>query len=86
MAIPPRGPHPADPPGDDTLRFGCDDCSRRYSAHCGDCLVTHLCREDDGSVLVSLDELRLVHRLQASGLAPPLRHRRRSAGGGAVAG
>ncbi len=57
------------------LRFGCDDCARRHSRHCDDCLVTHLCREDDGSVVVSLDELRLVRRLQHSGLAPPLRHR-----------
>jgi len=63
-----------------TLRFGCDDCSRRHSTHCGDCLVTHLCREDDGSVLVSLDELRMVRQLQAGGLAPPLRHRRHATG------
>jgi len=58
------------------LRFGCDECSLRHTAHCEDCLVTHLCREDDGSVVVSLDDLRLVRRLQAGGLVPPLRHRR----------
>ena len=58
------------------LRFGCDDCARRHSSHCDDCLVNHLCRSDDGSVVVGIDELRLVRRLQNAGLAPPLRHRR----------
>lgn len=67
-------------PDDPTLRFGCDDCCRRGSNHCEDCLVTHLCSEHDGSVVVSLDELRLVRRLQGVGLAPPLRHRRRIVG------
>lgn len=62
---------------DEPLRFGCDDCVRRHSAHCEDCLLTHMCTQDDGSVLVSIDEVRLVRRLQAGGLAPPLRHRRR---------
>ena len=80
MASPSDGPHPAPGHPEPTLRFGCDDCARRHSAHCGDCLVTHLCREDDGSVLVSLDDVRLVRRLQAGGLAPPLRHRRHVAG------
>jgi hypothetical protein len=61
---------------DQPLRFGCDDCTRRHSSHCDDCLVNHLCREQDGSVVVAIDELRLVRRLQHAGLAPPLRHRR----------
>lgn len=60
------------------LRFGCDDCALRHSTHCQDCLVTHMCADEDGAVLVSIDELRLVRRLQAGGLAPPLRHRRRA--------
>jgi hypothetical protein len=75
---PPAGPptaRSAVPPDEEPLHVGCDDCSRRHSPHCADCLVTFLCREDDGSVVVSLDELRLVRRLQAGGLAPPLRHR-----------
>ena len=58
------------------LRFGCDDCSRRHSSHCDDCLVNHLCQSEDGSVVVALDELRMVRRLQQAGMAPPLRHRR----------
>lgn len=63
------------------MRFGCDDCSRQRSEHCEDCVVTYLCSEDDDSVVVTIDELRLVRRLQAGGLAPPLRYRR---GGSAV--
>lgn len=58
------------------LKFGCDDCSRRHSSHCDDCLVNHLCREDGGSVVVAIDDLRLVRKLQHAGLAPPLRHSR----------
>ncbi|MGI9577177.1 MAG: hypothetical protein ACR2OH_03150 [Microthrixaceae bacterium] len=67
---------PNDDPRGEPLTFGCDDCSRRQSSHCDDCLVTHLCQEDDGQVVVSIDELRLVRKLQAGGLAPPLRHSR----------
>ena len=74
----PATDHPAtDHPAAGTpLRFGCDECSLRHTAHCEDCLLTHMCSEEDGSVVVSLDDLRLVRRLQAGGLVPPLRHRR----------
>jgi hypothetical protein len=65
------------PPGDDTLRFGCDECALQRTAHCSDCLVTYMCSEGDGTVVISLDDMRLVRRLQAGGLAPPLRHRPR---------
>lgn len=60
-----------------SLSFGCNDCSRRHSDHCSDCVITYLCGEDDASVVVTLDDLRLVRRLQAGGLAPPLRYRGR---------
>lgn len=56
------------------LSFGCDDCSRRGSDHCSDCVVNYMCADDGGAVVVSLDEMRLVRRLQDAGLAPPLRH------------
>lgn len=58
-----------------SLSFGCDDCSLQHSDHCGDCVITYLCAEDDGSVVVTMEELRLVRRLQVGGLAPPLRYR-----------
>ncbi|MFV0315977.1 MAG: hypothetical protein ACK5O2_03320 [Microthrixaceae bacterium] len=60
--------------GSTTTTFGCDDCSRRGSEHCTDCVVSYLCADDNGAVVVSLDEMRLVRRLQDVGLAPPLRH------------
>ncbi len=71
-----------EPPGNEQperaepLRFGCDDCCQRNTSHCEDCLVTHLCSERDGSVVVSMDEMRLVKRLQGAGMVPPNRHRR----------
>lgn len=64
-------------PGGAVLRLDCDDCTAAESPHCSDCIVTHLCREHDGSVVVMLDEMRLVRRLQDAGLVPPNRHRRR---------
>lgn len=57
------------------LSFGCDDCSLQHSEHCGDCVITYLCAEDDGSVVVTMEEARLVRSLQVGGLAPPLRYR-----------
>ncbi len=51
------------------LSFGCDDCSRRGSDHCSDCVVNYMCADDGGAVVVSLDEMRLVRRLQDAGLA-----------------
>lgn len=62
--------------------FGCDDCSRQHSDHCGDCVITYLCADDDGAVVVTIDELRLVRRLQAGGLVPPLRYRDRGSAAG----
>jgi hypothetical protein len=71
--------HPQDPHqefGTETLRFGCSDCCQRNTIHCEDCLVTHMCGDSHGDVVVSMDEMRLVKRLQSLGLAPPNRHRR----------
>ncbi|MCB1271730.1 MAG: hypothetical protein M9942_06270 [Microthrixaceae bacterium] len=66
-----------DPCGSPASRsFGCSECTLVGSEHCDDCLVTYLCDDSDCcEVVVSLDEVRLVRRLQAGGLVPPLRHR-----------
>jgi hypothetical protein len=62
---------------DDVLRIDCDDCSHQHTAVCDDCLVTFLCRrEDDGAVVIPLEEVRAVRLLQGAGLAPEVRHRR----------
>ncbi len=80
--FPDAGDHQVVTERPDSLSFGCDECSLQRSAHCADCVVTYLCAADDGGVVVSIDELRLVRHLQAGGLAPPLRFRpRRPAAG-----
>jgi hypothetical protein len=62
---------------DDVLRIDCDDCSHQHTAVCDDCLVTFLCRkEDDGAVVIPLEEVRAVRLLQGAGMAPEVRHRR----------
>ncbi|MEZ5238192.1 MAG: hypothetical protein R2716_04380 [Microthrixaceae bacterium] len=60
----------------DSYSFGCTDCTLVGSSHCSDCLVTYLCDGGDAGSVVSLEEVRLVRRLQEGGLVPPLRHRR----------
>lgn len=58
------------------LRIDCADCDHQDSPVCGDCLVTFLCeREDDGAVVVPLEEIRAVRLLQDRGLAPRNLHR-----------
>ncbi|MCB1010904.1 MAG: hypothetical protein KDB15_04485 [Microthrixaceae bacterium] len=75
MATSPSSLSSPEPSNPGTTSFGCDDCTRQASEHCSDCVLTYLCSDDGGAVVVSLDELRLVKRLQDAGLAPPLRHR-----------
>ncbi len=60
------------------IRIDCDDCEHRSTHVCDDCLVTFLCaKEEDGAVVIPLDEVRAVRLLQDAGLAPQVRHRRR---------
>ena len=46
---------------------------------CADCVVTFLCdREPDDAVILDVVEARALRLLQEAGLAPGLRHRRRT--------
>ena len=46
---------------------------------CGDCVVTFLCdREPDDAVIIDVVEARALRLLEEGGLAPALRHRRRT--------
>ena len=46
---------------------------------CGDCVVTFLCdRAPDDAVIIDVVEARALRLLQEGGLAPALRHRRRT--------
>ena len=64
---------------DDVLRIDCDDCIGQGTDLCGDCVVTFLCeREPDEAVVIDVAEVRALRLLERGGLAPALRHRRRT--------
>jgi hypothetical protein len=66
-------------PTDQPLTIDCDECVMQHSSACDDCVVTFLCsREPDDAVVVDVGEIRALRLLADSGLAPPLRHRRRT--------
>ena len=57
----------------------CDDCSKRHSDVCGDCVVTFICsREPDEAVVIDVAEERAIRLLGDAGLVPKLRHDRRT--------
>ena len=62
-----------------SLLIDCDDCRLQDSDACADCVVTYLCGvEAEVPMVVDLDAARALRLLDQAGLAPPLRHRRRS--------
>jgi hypothetical protein len=61
------------------LRIDCDDCVGQGTDLCTDCVVTFLCsREPDEAVVIDVAEVRALRLLEEGGLAPALRHRRRT--------
>ena len=63
----------------DTMRISCDDCVMQGTDACSDCVVTFLCgREADDAVIIDVTEARALRLLEQGGLAPALRHRRRT--------
>jgi hypothetical protein len=68
---------PTDP--DAPLVIDCDECALQGTDACGDCIMSFLCGEEAGHpVVVDLSEARALRLLDGAGLAPPLRHRRRT--------
>ena len=64
---------------DAVLRIDCDECALQGTDACGDCVMSFLCGEEAGApVVVDLSEVRAMRLLGGAGLAPPLRHRRRT--------
>jgi len=64
---------------DDVLRIDCDECAMEGTDACGDCVVTFLLgREPGDAVIIDVNEARALRLLEQGGLAPALRHRRRS--------
>jgi hypothetical protein len=61
------------------MRISCDECVMEGTPACGDCVVTFLCdREPDDAVIIDVVEARALRLLEEGGLAPGLRHRRRT--------
>ncbi len=59
-----------------SLSISCDDCSMRCSAACDDCVVTFLMGDDnDDSLVLDLDQARVVRLLGNAGLVPDLKFR-----------
>jgi hypothetical protein len=62
-----------------TLRIDCEECVMDGTDACSDCVVTFLCsREPDDAVVIDVTEIRALRLLEKGGLAPGLRHQRRT--------
>ncbi|MGQ0833145.1 MAG: hypothetical protein ACT4OV_15870 [Microthrixaceae bacterium] len=65
--------------GDTSLTISCDTCVMEGTSACDDCVVTFLCEREPGdAVVIDVAEARALRLLEQGGLAPALRHRRRT--------
>lgn len=65
--------------GETSLFISCDECVMEGTAACEECVVTFLCERDSGdAVIIDVVEIRALRLLEQGGLAPALRHRRRT--------
>lgn len=61
---------------DHSMSISCDDCSMQCSSACDDCVVTFLMGTDsDDSLVLDLDQARVVRLLGKAGLVPDLKFR-----------
>ena len=61
------------------LRISCDECAHEGTAACADCVVTFILGRAPGdAVLIDVAEARALRLLADGGLAPGLRHQRRT--------
>ena len=61
------------------LVISCGDCAMEGTDACSDCVVTFLCgREAGDAVVIDVADIRALRLLERGGLAPSLRHRRRT--------
>jgi hypothetical protein len=64
---------------DAVMRIDCAECALQHSPACEDCVVTFLCDRSPGdAVTIDLAEERAMRMLADAGLAPGLRHVRRT--------
>jgi hypothetical protein len=61
-----------------SLVISCDECVMQHTTQCQDCVVTFLCDEPTGAVMIDAAEERAVRMLSRAGLVPHLRHRLQS--------
>jgi len=62
-----------------TIRIDCAECAMEGTDACADCIVTFLCDRVPGdAVVIDVAEERALRALHRGGLAPALRHRRRT--------
>ncbi len=71
-------PDPAGRGAAEPLSIDCDQCSEQGSSACDDCVVTFLCDRPEGAVVIDAAEVRALRLLGQAGLAPRLRHQRRT--------
>jgi hypothetical protein len=65
--------------GDTSLTISCEECVMDGTSACDECVVTFLCERAPGDALViDVAEVRALRLLEQGGLAPALRHRRRT--------
>ena len=61
------------------LHISCDECVMEHTSACDDCVVTFLCgREPGDAVVIDVGLARALRLLEEGGLAPRLRHQRRT--------
>lgn len=64
---------------DTSLYISCDECVMEGTTACADCVVTFLCDRSPGqAVVIDVAEVRALRLLERGGLAPALRHQRRT--------
>lgn len=64
---------------DTPLYISCDECAMEGTSACADCVVTFLCERRPGdAIVIDVAEIRALRLLAEGGLAPALRHRRRT--------
>ncbi|MDP1819334.1 MAG: hypothetical protein Q8K58_05495 [Acidimicrobiales bacterium] len=63
----------------EALQISCTECVMEGTDACADCVVTFLCSRAPGeAVVIDVAEARALRLLERGGLAPTLRHRRRT--------
>lgn len=59
-----------------TITVSCDTCVMQQSAHCADCLLTHIVTPAPKEVIeLDEDEVRVMALLARAGMVPTLLHR-----------